>query len=72
MAVLAAFASRRTPEQGLADYLGSAVFADVGLQTAEPDPDDVAGFTAFMRRYVAGLPVERAAVDHVGTEEHTA
>jgi sugar (pentulose or hexulose) kinase len=62
MAVLAAFATRRSPEQTLADYLDTAVFADVRLQTAEPDGDDVAGFTAFMERYVAGLAVERAAV----------
>ena len=27
---------------------------------------DVAGFDAFMQRYVAALPVERAAVEHVG------
>jgi sugar (pentulose or hexulose) kinase len=66
MAVLAAFATRRSPEQSLADYLDTAVFADTALETAEPEPADVAGFDAFMRRYVAGLQVERAAVDHVG------
>ncbi|WP_456600414.1 xylulokinase [Blastococcus sp. SYSU DS0616] len=66
MAVLAAFATGRSPEQGLADYLDTAVFAGTSLQTAEPDPVDVAGFDAFMERYVAGLPVEQAAVDHVG------
>jgi sugar (pentulose or hexulose) kinase len=65
MAVLAAFAVRHSPEQGLADYLETAVFTGMSLSTAEPDPIDVAGFDAFMRRYVAGLPVERAAVDHV-------
>ena len=32
--------------------------------TVEPDPADVAGFDAFIQRYVAALPVERAAVDH--------
>src|SRR3954454_9886255 len=62
IAVLAAFAARRSPEQGLADYLDNEVFADASLRTAQPDPDDVAAFTAFMHRYVAGLPVERAAV----------
>jgi len=65
MAVLAAFAVGRSPEQGLADYLDTAVFTGTKLQTAEPDPTDVAGFDAFMQRYVAALPVERAAVDHV-------
>ncbi|MGY1840761.1 MULTISPECIES: xylulokinase [unclassified Modestobacter] len=65
IAVLAAFATGRAPDQGLADYLDTAVFAGTSLQTHQPDPDDVAGFEAFMQRYVAALPVERAAVDHV-------
>jgi sugar (pentulose or hexulose) kinase len=62
MAVLAAFAARRSPGQSLADYLDTTVFAGTRLQTAQPEPDDVAGFDAFVQRYVAGLPVERAAV----------
>ncbi|MGY1844643.1 xylulokinase [Modestobacter sp. SYSU DS0875] len=67
IAVLAAFATGRAPEQSLPDYLDTAVFAGTSLVTAEPDPADVAGFDAFMQRYVAGLPVERAAVQHVAT-----
>ncbi|MGY1635351.1 xylulokinase [Geodermatophilus sp. SYSU D00742] len=66
MAVLAAFATRRSPEQTLADYLDTAVFTGAALETTEPEPADVAGFDAFMQRYTAALPVERAAVDHVG------
>jgi sugar (pentulose or hexulose) kinase len=65
IAVLAAFAAGRAAEQGLADYLDGTVFTDASLQTADPDPADVAGFDAFMQRYLAGLPVERAAVEHV-------
>jgi sugar (pentulose or hexulose) kinase len=61
IAVLAVFAGR-SPDQSLADYLTSSVFASATLETAEPEPADVAGFDAFMERYVAGLPVERAAV----------
>jgi sugar (pentulose or hexulose) kinase len=64
IAVLAAFATGRS-EQSLADYLDTTVFTGTSLQTQLPDPVDVAGFDAFMQRYVAGLPVERAAVDHV-------
>jgi hypothetical protein len=41
------------------------VFPGADLRTVEPDPADVAGFDAFLRRYVAGLPVERAAVEHL-------
>ena len=66
IAVLAAFATSGSPERSLADYLDSTVFAGTSLLTADPDPIDVAGFDAFMQRYIAALPVERAAVDHVG------
>jgi sugar (pentulose or hexulose) kinase len=40
-------------------------FLAAAIDTADPDPADVAGFDAFMQRYLAGLPVERAAVEHV-------
>jgi sugar (pentulose or hexulose) kinase len=66
IAVLAAFAAGRPPGQALADYLEGTVFTGTSLQTADPDPTDVAGFDAFMDRWVAALPVERAAVEHVG------
>lgn len=71
IAVLAAFAAAQS-ERPLAEYLAAEVFAGTNLQTAEPDPADVAGFDAFMRRFLAALPVERAAVDHVGIEEQPA
>lgn len=67
IAVLAAFATGRSPGQDLTDYLDTTVFTGTSLQTAQPEPADVAGFNAFMQRYVAGLPVERTAVEHVGT-----
>ncbi len=64
IAVLAAFAAGRTPGQSLADFLSTQVFATSQLETAEPDPEDAAGFDAFINRYIAALPVERAAVQH--------
>ncbi len=64
IAVLAAYATRRDPGQSLADFLSAEVFAGSQLDTVEPDPADVAGFDAFMQRYVAGLPVEQSAVEH--------
>ena len=64
IAVLAAFVTDRSPEEGLTDYLNTRVFADAALDTVEPDASDVAGFEAFIERFVDGLPVERAAVDH--------
>ena len=63
--MLAAYLTRRAPEQTLADYLSTEVFADVDLVTVRPDPAEVAGFDAFMRRYIAALPVQQAAVKHL-------
>jgi sugar (pentulose or hexulose) kinase len=66
IALLAAFLVGRAPNESLAEFLNNRVFADGSdLETAEPDPRDVAGFDAFIQRYVAALPVERAAVEHV-------
>jgi sugar (pentulose or hexulose) kinase len=64
IAVLAAFLIHRTPGQSLADYLSGTVFADAELDEVKPDPVDVAGFDAFMQRYVQALPVQQAAVEH--------
>ena len=49
----------------LGTYLAERVFAGAQIDVVEPDPDDVKGFAAFLERYVAGLPVERAAADAV-------
>jgi sugar (pentulose or hexulose) kinase len=65
IAVLAAFLRDRDSGQDLTDYLATRVFADISLRTETPDEADVAGFEAFIRRYVAALPVERAAVEHL-------
>jgi sugar (pentulose or hexulose) kinase len=64
IAVLAAFTRDRAVGQSLADYLGASVFAGARLETVDPDPADVAGFDAYVQRFSAGLPIERAAVEH--------
>jgi sugar (pentulose or hexulose) kinase len=64
IAVLAGFLRDRQDGQSLDDFLSTVVFAGAHLDTAEPDAADVAGFNAFMERYVAALPVQQAAVDH--------
>ena len=63
IAVLAAYLTRKTPDQTLADYVAAEVFADAKLLTLDPDPADRAGFDTFLRRYRAALPVQQAAVD---------
>lgn len=65
IALLAAFARDRVEGQSLADYLAAEVFAGAALDTVAPDPTDVAGFSAYQTRFVAGLAVERAAVEHL-------
>jgi sugar (pentulose or hexulose) kinase len=64
IAVLAAYLTRSGDGQSLPDYLTTHVFAHTRLQTVDPDPTDVAGFDSFISRYLATLPVERAAVQH--------
>ena len=45
-----------------ADYLEEVVFAgNTGTEVA-PTPEDVAGFNAYIKNYIAALPVEEAAV----------
>ncbi len=62
MAVLAAFAASGSGHD-LATYLRETVFAASSLDSVDPDPGDVAGFSAYLDRYSAGLAVERAAVE---------
>jgi sugar (pentulose or hexulose) kinase len=64
IAVLAAFRVRGIPEQTLAEFLNTEVFAGSTLDTIHPDAADVEGFEAFVQRFVEALPVERAAIDH--------
>ena len=45
----------------LADYLSKKVFAGNAGTCIAPDAADAKGFDAFMKRYVAGLPIEKAA-----------
>ncbi|MDQ4138628.1 MAG: FGGY-family carbohydrate kinase [Actinomycetota bacterium] len=61
IAVLAAYVISDSGS-GLDAYLREQVFRGASFDTREPDPEDVAGFAAFLDRYRAGLEVERAAV----------
>lgn len=63
IALLAAYRLNRTAGESLEDYLSRRVFGGEKGATIDPDPADVAGFAAFMRRYKQGLAIERAAVD---------
>lgn len=65
MALLAAYLVRHQPGQSLEDYLDRQVFAGQKVVTLPPRAEDQAGFEAFMARYLPGLAVERAAVEHL-------
>ena len=65
MALLAAYRVRKAEGQTLEDYLENEVFAGQPVTTLSPEAADVEGFNAFIRRYSAGLAVERSAVEHI-------
>lgn len=50
--------------QKLADYLDKKVFAGNTGTSIAPDPEDVAGFNAYIENYKACFPIEAAAVQY--------
>lgn len=62
MALLAAFAAKKTEGESLENYLNSYVFDGVAGTTLEPEPADVEGFNAYIRQYKQLLQVEQTAV----------
>ena len=65
MALLAAYRANRAEGQSLEAYLDERVFAGQKVSTLEPEKADVDGFNAFLARYKAALPVEKAAVNNI-------
>ena len=64
IAILAAFTAGREPGPEPGRLPGHVRSSPTRRWRRQPDPADVAGFDAFIERYVAALPVERAAVEH--------
>ncbi len=64
-ALLAAYMKDKNKDESLGSYLAEKVFADAKAVKLSPDPEDVKGFDAFIRRYAGGLAIERAAVDNL-------
>ena len=63
MAVLAAFMEEKEKNETLTSYLAEKIFAGQTGTTIAPNPEDVAGFDAFIKKYVSCLPAERGAVE---------
>ena len=64
MALLAAYPLWKEESQTLEDYLDD-VFSTAASTTLMADEANIAGFDAFLARYKAALPVEKAAVQTV-------
>ncbi|MEE3456853.1 MAG: FGGY-family carbohydrate kinase [Lachnospiraceae bacterium] len=62
VALLAAYRVRGNGAP-LESWLKTDVFGEEAGKTVQPDPEAVAGFNAYLDRYVKGLPIERASVD---------
>ena len=62
MALLAAYAVKRSEGEALEDYLKNRVFGEVSASTLSPDAVDMAGFAAYIEQYKKLLKVEETAV----------
>jgi sugar (pentulose or hexulose) kinase len=60
VAVLAAYL-RAASTKSLAEFLDGDVFVGASSVVVAPDPDDANGFDAYLERYRAALPLQRAA-----------
>lgn len=65
IALLASYMINKGADESLAAFLDSKVFAGQKGEKLEPVEKDVKGFNAFMKRYSAGLAIERAAVENL-------
>ena len=62
IALLAAYLADGKKDGKLENYLDNRIFKNLAGEAVNPDPEDVKGFEAFTRRYIAGLEIERAAI----------
>ena len=63
MAILASFADGRNQGEKLEDFLNRKIFANAKGSTLEPSAEDEKGFDDFMKTYMEGLKIEKAAVE---------
>ncbi len=65
MAVLAVYAQYGNGSVSLEDFLDREVFGNPGSITLNPEPNGVAGYEEFMKKYQAGLPIESMAIQSI-------
>ena len=61
MAVLTAYMLEKKENESLPDYLDHTIFAGCSAVTVSPDPDDVKGFDAYIKRYKEALSMQEEA-----------
>ncbi len=66
MALLAMYRKERASGESLESYLKQKAFQNAAGECVRPDPKDTEGFRQYIRRYKAGLEIERAAVKALG------
>ena len=65
IALLAAYMKYQAENETLEEYLSNRVFDGKLGEEMLPVAEEVNGFKAFIDRYTAGLPIERAAVENM-------
>jgi sugar (pentulose or hexulose) kinase len=65
IALLAAYARQKGASETLEDFLDAHVFVHADGEAVKPEAKDQQGFATFMKRYQAGLAIERAAVENL-------
>ncbi len=65
MALLAAYRANKAEGQTLEAYLNEKVFAAANSSTVAPEAADVEGIERYTRQFVAALPAEKAAIEHI-------
>ncbi|WP_085832030.1 xylulokinase [Clostridium merdae] len=65
IALLAAYLREKQKNQTLEQFLSDCVFSSMNSESISPDPEAEAGFAEYMKRYHAGLAIERAAVEYL-------
>ena len=63
IALLAAYLADKKEDEKLEEYLDKRIFARLSGVSIEATKEDIEGFDKFMERYVAGLEVEKAAIE---------
>src|SRR5690606_36344605 len=65
MGILASYLIQKEQHDDLSQFLANKVFKDTEAIEIHPDSSDVSGFELFMARYISGLAIEHAAVEHL-------